>query len=70
MGDLHLFLSKSAQASMAKSDALTDAVLDLAQVIESISDSAAERAEFARDARWLLAEVLADQDREDAANVR
>ena len=64
MDNICLFLSKQAHENILKSNALTDAVLDLAQVIESISDSPAERAEFERDAKWLLAEILSDQERE------
>ena len=68
MDNICLFLSKPALANIAKSNALTDAVLELAQVIKSISDSPAERAEFERDAKWLLAELLADQEREGVAS--
>jgi hypothetical protein len=60
MDNLVLFLSKGAQASIAKSEALHGAVLELAAVIGEISTSEAERKELARDARWLLREIMAD----------
>ena len=62
MGDLHLFLSRSAIASIAKSEALHDAVLQLAEVIGEISATEAERKELAGDARWLLREIMADSN--------
>jgi hypothetical protein len=61
MDNVHLFLSRSAQANIAKSEALHDAVLQLAEVIGEISSSDAERKEFARDARWLLREMTRDE---------
>ena len=65
MDNVHLFLSRSALASIAKSEALHDAVLELATVIAEISDSDAERKELARDARWLLREIMADRGASD-----
>jgi hypothetical protein len=58
MGELVLFLSKAARDSMQRSDSLGEAVEHLAQVIMDISSSAEERAEWIKDAHWLLKEIV------------
>jgi hypothetical protein len=60
MGELHLFLSRATLANSAKSDRLHDAVLDLAATIDTLSSNDEERKELARDARWLLREIVRD----------
>jgi hypothetical protein len=64
MGDLELFMSKSALANIARCDALHDAVLELASVINAISTTDAERKEFAHDARWMLREIIREGEDE------
>ena len=67
MGDLHLFLSKAAQANVARCELLNDAVLNLASVIAEIGSSPAEQAEWADEADWLLKEMLRDGDSKTGA---
>jgi hypothetical protein len=57
VAELHLFLSRSAQANIARCDRLRDAVEQLAAVIVDISSTPAEHADWINEADWLLNEM-------------
>ena len=60
MDNIHLFLSRSALASIGKSDVLRAAVEHLAEVITEISSSKEERDEWVSEADCLLKDILDD----------